>query len=822
MSLPRLGWRAGILGCLLGVVFLVLAWFIAPDPRERPPRASLPPTAAFYDRHGTLLYEAVDPQQGKGGFVPLRELPPHLAKATIATEDASFYVNPGIDPLAILRALWQNLSGNGIVSGGSTLTQQLARNLWMSPSERGEQTLWRKLREAALALRLAARLSKDEILELYLNSAPYGHQAVGIEAAAGIYFGKGARDLDLAESALLAGLPQAPSAYDPLADLSRAKARQRVVLSLMVKQGYIGEREAEAAAVEPLRLSTAAFPVRAPHFVAFVRELLEGRLGLDPARAGGLRVYTTLDLGLQEIGEATVARHVAALADQNVRNGALVALDPATGEILAMVGSADYFDHAIDGEVNVTLAARQPGSSIKPILYAAALESRAATAATVLYDVPTSFLTADGRSYAPENYDRAWRGPVSVRESLANSLNLPTVSLMQRVGVGAFLDVAQRAGLVTLASRSSGDLSLALGSGEVRLLDLASAYAALAAGGVARDPVAILRVEDGEGRVLWQAEPSPGRRVVSPEVAYLVTSILSDDAARSMAFGSDSPLRLSRPAAAKTGTTTDWRDNWTVGYAPDLLAAVWVGNADNSPMRGVSGISGAAPIWHDFMEESLKDRPVAEFSEPPGLVRREVCPETGELPSRWCPNRRIELFVEGTEPTATCSWHRSLRIDRSTGFLAAPGCPPELVEERVFQFVPPELQMWARERGIPEPPADGCPVHGPVAPESGGRPRLQFSSPSHGAVLQISPDLPLGLQRVEVAAAGAGLGSGVRVDLLVDGQPLARFDEPPFRTTWPLSPGRHLFRAEVLSPGGETLAWDEVSIVVEGEPLPMP
>ncbi|MHB1161083.1 MAG: penicillin-binding protein 1C [Chloroflexota bacterium] len=818
MPWTRLGWRVVLLAGLAVAAFLSLAWLLAPDPRGQIPRAPLPATAAIFDRHGTLLYEALDPLQGKGSFVPLRELPAHLLRATIATEDATFYSNPGVDPLAILRALWQNWRGEGIVSGGSTLTQQLARNLWMSPSERGEQSLWRKLREAALALRLSARLGKDEILELYLNSAPYGHQAVGVDAAARVYFGKSARDLDLAESALLAGLPQAPSAYDPLADLSRARARQRVVLSLMVRQGYIGEGDARVAAAEPLRLSTAAFPVRAPHFVAYVRQLMVEQIGLDPIQTGGLRVHTTLDLGLQEIAEATVSRHVAALADKNVRSGALVALDPATGGILAMVGSADYFDPAIDGEVNVTLAARQPGSSIKPILYAAALENRAATAATVLYDVPTSFLTADGKSYAPENYDRVWHGPVSVRESLANSLNLPTVSLMQRVGMGAFLDVAHRAGIATLSSRSAGDLSLALGSGEVRPLDLASAYASMAAGGVGRDPVAILRVEDPQGRVLWQPDASRERRVVSPQVAYLVTDILSDDDARSMAFGPSGPLRLSRPAAAKTGTTTDWRDNWTVGYTPELLAAVWVGNADNSAMRGVSGISGAAPIWHDFMEEALKGRPESEFREPPGLVRLEVCPETGELPSQWCPNRRVELFLEGTAPTASCSWHRPLRIDRSTGLLAGPGCPPELVEERVFQFVPPELQMWARERGVPEPTAEPCTTHGPADPDSGRRPRLLLTSPSQGGVLQITPDLPRELQRVEVAAAGSGLGSRVRVDLLVDGVPLATFEEPPYRATWQLSPGRHLFRAVALDPDGETLAWDELSITVEGSP----
>ena len=791
-------------------------WLVFSDIGLPLPSSLHPATVTLYDRHGALLYEALDPELEKATYVPLAELPMSLIRAAIATEDASFYSNPGIDPAALLRAAWQNFRDQGVVSGGSTITQQLVRNLWMTPEERSEQTIWRKLREAALALRLTARLSKDRVLEMYLNSTPYGHQAVGVEAAARVYFGKSARDLDLAESALLIGLAQAPGSLDPLTDLERAKARQKMVLSLMVKQGYVTREEADAAAAEPLRLSSVSFPVRAPHFVAYVRQLLADQLGLDPAVAGALRVYTTLDLGLQETAESTVGRYIAALADKRVTNGALVALDPSTGEILAMVGSADYFDEAIDGQVNVALALRQPGSAIKPILYAAALDGRAVTAATVLYDVPTSFLTADGKVYAPENYDRVWHGPVSVREALANSLNLPTVSVMQRLGVAAFLAVAARASLTSLASNSSGDLSLALGSGEVRPLDLASAYGALAAGGRRREPVAILRVEDAQGRVLWQAGAPREQRVVSPQVAHLVTDILSDNDARSLEFGPDSPLKLSVPAAAKTGTTTDWRDNWTVGYTPNLVTAVWVGNSDNSAMQGVSGISGAAPIWHDFMEEALKGRPVARFTEPPGLVRVEVCPDSGELPSRWCPARRTELFIAGTEPTNTCTWHRPLKIDRSTGLLAGPTTPPELVEERVYEFVPPELQAWARSVGIPDPPTGASPVQGQTSPPGGVQPRLVLTSPSTGTVLQISPDLPRALQKIEVAAAGSGLRSEVRVVLEMDGVSLAVFESPPYRATWQLQPGRHQLRAVALDPSGKVLAQDEGSIVVEG------
>ena len=817
-------WRRVVaLAVLLVATVLVAGWIVTFDPRAQLAVAPSPATTSIYDRNGALLYEALDPLRGKATFVSLKELPAHLIHATIATEDASFYSNPGVDPVAILRAVLQNWRSEQITSGASTITQQLARNLWMGPEERGESTLWRKMREATLALGLSVRLGKDEILELYLNSAPYGHQAFGVEAAARVYFGKSARDLDLAESAMLAGLPQAPSAYDPLLNLHAAKARQRAVLSLMVKQGYIGEADAATAAAEDVRLAAAPFPVRAPHFVAYVRQLLADRYRLDPEASRGLRVYTTLDLGLQEMAESAVKRHVAELADKNVTNGALVALDPDTGQILAMVGSADYFDRAIDGEVNVALSPRQPGSSLKPLLYAAAFD-QGFTPATVLYDVPTSFLTADGKSYSPENYDRVWHGPVSVRTALANSYNLPAVAMLQRIGVPTLLDVALRAGLSTLAARSSGGLSLALGSGEVRLLDLASAYAALDSRGIGREPVAVLRVEDGQGKVLMDGSSEPSRRVVSPQAAYLVTDILSDDAARAASFGTDSVLKLSRPAAVKTGTTTDWRDNWTVGYTPDLVTAVWVGNSDNTPMRDVSGISGAGPIWHDFMEEALKGRPVARFQEPAGLVQAEVCADSGELPSRWCPNRRTELFIDGTVPTKTCDWYVPVAVDRSTGQAAGPDTPPDRIEQRVFLVLPPELQEWGRARGVPEVPA-GREGEGPAraasAPAPGGPtsstgPRLLISSPSKGAVLQISPDLPLSLQRLEITGAGAGLPPGARVQFLVDGEALASFEAPPYRATWQLRPGRHVFVAQALAGNGPTLAQDEASVTVEG------
>lgn len=811
---PHSSWRIARIAIPLGIVLALGYWLLAVDPSGQPPGSPPPATTVFFDRHGSMLYEALDSEQGTASYAPLQDLPAHLLHATIATEDATFYSNPGVDPLAILRAVGQNLRSDDVVSGGSTLTQQLARNLWMTPSERADRSLWRKARESAMALRLSARLGKDKVLEWYLNTAPYGHQTVGVDAAARVYLGKRGRDLDLAEAALLAGLPQSPSLYDPFLDLPRAQARQRIVLSLMARQGYITEEEAAQAGAEPIRLASAPFPIRAPHFVALVQEVVAGDLGLDPEQAGGLRVYTTLDLGAQEVAESTVRRHIAGLSDQNVTNGALVAVEPGTGAILAMVGSADYFDRSIDGQVNVAVSARQPGSSIKPVLYAAALE-QGFTPGTILYDVPTAFVTGDGKSYAPENYDRAWHGPVSVRDALANSYNLPAVATLQRVGIPSFLNMAARMGLTTLASRGAADLSLALGSGEVRPLDLAMAYASLAAGGEARRPLAVTRVEDASGRLLWQAEPTKKWRVTSEQVAYLLTSILSDNEARSPSFGDISPLRLSRPAAAKTGTTTDWRDNWTAGYTPDLVAVVWVGNANNSPMRGVSGITGAAPIWHDFMEEVLKGRPPAAFQEPAGLERREVCPESGQLPSMWCPNRRVELFAPGTAPTQTCSWHQPFGFDRSTGLPAGPDTPAELVEQRVFEVVPPELEAWAREQGMPQPPAVLSVRDGRATQSGAERLRIALTSPARDAVFQISPDLPARLQKVNVAASASGLDGRSRIEIRVDGVLLASLEAPPFQVSWQLAAGRHRFRVAVLDAAGAVLASDEAEIAVE-------
>jgi 1A family penicillin-binding protein len=797
------------------------------------------PSSNIYDRHGRLLYEMPPPHTGSHSPVPLSDVPIALRQAIIATEDATFYDNPGVDAKAILRAVWINLRGGEVLSGASTLTQQLARNLLLSPEERYERTLYRKLREAILAWRISRQYSKDQILELYLNEIYFGNMAYGVEAAAQAYFGKPVRDLDLAECALLAGLPQAPAYYNPLENLEGAKARQAVVLDLMAKQGHITDAQARLANEEKLYFASAPFDIRAPHFVMYVRGLLEQELGLERLEQGGLQIYTTLDLDLNEAARDVMRYRLSRLAEcddqqancppggHNVRNAALVALDPQTGEILAMVGSPDYFSARIDGAVNGTTALRQPGSSIKPITYAAAFAQGDFTTATMMLDVRTSFLTAEGTAYVPMNYDLQFRGPVRLREALASSYNLVAVKVLDAVGIETMTGLARRLGITTFDDLEALGLAVTLGGGEVRLLEETAAYAAFANGGYAAQPVAIRRVEDEVGNLLWSQGDGLGSRVLDERVAYLVTDVLSDDRARIPSFGEASVLKLTRPAAVKTGTSTDYRDNWTVGYTPELVAGVWAGNADNEPMRDVSGISGAAPIWHDFMELALKGQPAKSFRQPEGLVEVEICALSGLLPGPDCPHRVTELFVQGTEPTETCTMHQRIAIDRTTGLRATSATPPERIVEQVYTILPPEAHDWARQQGIAQPPPASSAESSVSAPDNqmaqaaalGQAPstkvlRLTLSSPDNGSTFLLDGDLPRDAQRIAVSAYSSQDGSLREVTLWADGQLLAEFVAPPYKTLWQLEPGVHSFWAEGISTNGDQSKSEEVRITV--------
>ncbi|RPI87368.1 MAG: PBP1A family penicillin-binding protein, partial [Chloroflexi bacterium] len=601
------------------------------------------PSIRITDRNDRPLYEILPDGSGRHRYVGIESIPMELQLATVSTEDASFYTNPGLDLKGIIRAVWINLQGGETVSGGSTITQQVARNLLLSPEERFERSIRRKLRETILAWKITQEYSKDKILELYLNQMNYGAMAYGVEAASQTYFAKSVSDLDLAESALIAGLTQAPGLYNPYTDPEAAKKRQEVVLELMEKHGMIDAEQRVLAAAEKLIYTSTPYPIESPHFVMMVQSQLDAAIPEDVLRSTqGITVRTTLDLDWQRHAETIARRQLEALnnppageVSHNVHNAALVALDPVSGEVFAMLGSPDYFNAAISGAVNMATSPVQPGSALKPLIYAAAFDpdrEEPWDPATMILDVRTAFSTHSGVPYVPVNYDTRHHGPVLARDALGSSLNIPAVTALNHVGLEEMIALSKELGITTLKNPREYDLSLALGGGAVELIELTAAYGAFANGGYQVTPTIILDVRDANGDTLYIPQHHPRPKVLDERVAWLITDILSDDRARATGFGLNSALKLDRPAAAKTGTTTDFHDNWTIGYTPDLVVGVWVGNASHEPMRDVSGITGAGPIWHQFMRTVLAGTQEQAFKRPEGLIQVEVCSLSGLLP----------------------------------------------------------------------------------------------------------------------------------------------------------------------------------------------
>ena len=670
-------------------------------------------TTQIYARDGqTLLYELVDPQGGRRTVVDLNRMPKALRDATIAVEDANFYENPGVDLRGIVRALLQNYQSQDVVSGASTITQQLVRNVLLPPEERTQISFERKLREAILAFRVSRKYSKDQILGIYLNEVYYGNQAYGVEAAAQTYFGKHVWELNTAEASLIAGLPQSPTTLNPLTNLAGAKARQKVTLGLMAKFGFLTTAQAQAAYQAPLDFAPQAPGLIAPHFVFYVRQLLEQRYGPDVLYRGGLRVITSLDLHWQTEAQRIVRERMADLRTRNASNASVVMLSP-EGQVLAMVGSVDYNDKSIDGEVNVALAPRQPGSALKPIVYAAALQ-RGWTPATVLWDEPTEFKLADGQVYAPLNYDDSWHGPQRLRMALANSLNIPAVKAIDYVGVENFVEQAHAMGITTLNDTNAYGLALVLGAGEVKLLDLTNVYNTIRNAGLKRDPTPILKVTNSHGEVLENISEAPGRQVLGDhgqQIAYLLTDILSDNVARQYIFGPGNVMELpdGRPAAVKTGTSNDWRDSWAVGYTPDVTVGVWVGNSDGQPMQEVAGVNGAGTIWRAIMDAFHAGRPIEQFKQPSGVTKVTICADTGALAGDACPNRIDEKFVAGTEPKTSDVFFKTVKVAGDGSCLAAAYSPTGEVREQRFVVYPLQYQAWAAAHGISQPPTSYCP-----------------------------------------------------------------------------------------------------------------
>lgn len=773
------------------------------------------PSVRITDRNGGLLYEFIPAEGGRHAALSFASIPQCMKDAAIAVEDRNFYANPGVDLAGILRALWINLRGGETLAGGSTITQQVARNLLLG-EELGTRSPRRKIREMVLAWQMTRKLSKDEILALYLNQTYYGGMAYGIEAASQTFFGKSAAELTLPECALLAGLPQSPSRYNPFTDPEAARERQLVVLGLMEKDGYISEQERTLAEEATLRYTETPYPIRAPHFVWMIKSQLDaleadGKINL--AAQSGLIVRTTLDLRIQQIAEESVARQIKTLRDQspeqNVNNAAVVVLDPRTGEMLALVGSADYFNEDIAGAVNMATSPRQPGSAFKPFLYAQALDPRGAarwTAATPLLDVTTTFPTHEETSYTPKNYDGLEHGLVPVRLALASSLNIPAVITLQKVGIANTIHFAERLGIASLGDPNQYDLSLALGGGQMSLLELTGAYAVLADKGVKTDHPDLLDIRDADGNLLYESFPTPPLQILDPRVVWLLSDILADDAARSLGFGRNSTLKIDRPAAVKTGTTTNFHDNWTIGYTPDLVVGVWVGNSDYKAMKDVTGLTGAAPIWHETIRKTLEGRPKTDFVRPEGLVQAEVCALSGLLPTPDCGHTRTEWFIAGTEPAQPDNLYKRVAVDALTGALADDSTPAERRQTRIVLDLPIAAQPWARAQNLP------LLADIPSAGEADAQPQIALISPRPNSTYRLAPSFDASAQKLLIeAVAGTGIA---QVTIWVDGAPLAVLSSPPYRAWWQLSPGEHRFWVTGVTVNGETVASEVIVATV--------
>ena len=781
----------------------------------------LTPSVRITDRNGRLLYEIIPQTGGRNTVLSIETIPQCLKDATIAVEDKNFYGNPGVDLTGIIRALWLNLKGGETVAGGSTITQQVARNLLLTQDERAERTLRRKLREAVLAWQMTRKLAKDEILALYLNQINYGGMAYGVEAASQTYFGKSAKDLLLPECALIAGLPQAPGIYNPFTNPDLAKQRQGIVLGLMEKQGFITHEQAVSAETTPLSYNPAPYPIEAPHFIWIIKDRIDELISSGTLRTSqSLIVRTTLDLDAQHLAEDTLKRRIEGFKNEdnalshNVNNAALVVLDPRNGEILALVGSADFFDESIDGALDMATSPRQTGSAFKPFIYALALEPTRPnvwTAATPILDVSTTFTIRDGTPYTPLNYDEQEHGPIPVRTALGSSLNIPAVKTLQAVGIENTINLAHRLGITSLGEAGQYDLSLVLGGGQMSLLQLSTAYATLANNGYYTGNTSILDIQDADGNLLYTQERNQPLQVIDPRVTWLISDILSDDSARALGFGLNSTLKLDRTAAVKTGTTTNFHDNWTIGYTPDLLVGVWVGNSGYEAMHNVTGLTGAAPIWHEVMRGLLQGHPDQPFAKLDGLTQVEVCDISGLLPTSACQHVRTEWFIAGTEPTLTDTTYQQVWVDALTNSLANDSTPIERRRSIAVLDLPVEAQEWARAKGLPLLTDYLQASENVSQPEN----QLVLLSPHPNTIYRLDPNFDSTSQQLQIEAA-AGLGIS-QVTIWMDGNLLTTLASPPYQAWWTLSSGEHRFWAEGINADGDALTSGIVTVTVLGK-----
>ncbi len=744
------------------------------------------------DRNGLQLREFLNDEQGRGQWRQLDRIAPALVQATIAVEDKRFYHHIGVDPSAIVRALVEDVRAMRFVSGGSTLSQQVVRNVYHHT-----RSLRNKVLEIWLALRLERTMNKDEILEQYLNRAPYGNQLIGVEAAARHYFGKPAIALSIAESAFLAALPNSPSTLNPFRNPDAARPRQRLILGKMRTQEMISEDEYERALQQPLAINAPGSDFLAPHVVSMVVAELGGQRDVASIR-------TTIDYPMQQSIEYLLRGHLARLAGKNVTNGAVVVIENATGNVRALIGSADYFDEQHSGEVNGALALRQPGSAIKPFTYGTALEA-GHSPGTVLADIPLHIPDAGG-DYVPENYDRHYHGPVRVRIALACSYNIPAVRTLQFIGKENLIERLHLAGLDCInQSAEYYGFGLTLGNAEVTLLSLTNAYCAIANAGIwkAANLIESVRTVNGSSGLREMAQPP--RRLFDERVAFLLSNILSDPVARRPAFGN--AFHFPFVCAVKTGTTKDYRDNWTVGFTTRYTVGVWVGNFDGSEMRGVSGLAGAGQIFTDVMmmlHMPPRGFPPSEFTKPKGLVSIAICPLSGKLPTPQCGTSIREWFIRGSQPLEPCDVHRRFRCRDDDG---------ETID-RVFEVLPPEYAVWAAEEGIPLPPGNAIRLTGATSglKDDSVNPKklLSILSPNDGDLFKLDPTLRPEYQTVRILGFIPDRVSNVSV--VVDDKEFYRYDRRG--VWWNLKKGSHRLQL-VGTVRDARVESDKVVIVVE-------
>lgn len=773
------------------------------------PNISQAGTIKIWDRNSVLLYESAG-NVGKKNPVTYNKFSQHLIDAIISSEDETFWSNPGVDFRAMLRSLWEDIKARRVVSGASTITQQLVRSSIISPQQINSQRIIRKTREIFMALRLTATYSKKDILTMYLNQMYFGNLSYGVQAAASTYFDKDVSQLSLAESAFLAGLISSPNERNPFTNFKGAKGKQLQVLALMAKNGFISKDQLADAKQEKLALTDKKVDIKAPHFVHYVLDELDS---LSIKSNQGLNIYTTFDYPTFLLSEQISKLWVDRLKDEhNLSNAALVLINNDTGEILDMMGGIDYFDASHSGQVNMTVAPRQPGSALKPVTYATAF-MKGYTPATLIYDIKKVYKTRTGEGFTPNNYDGRYHGLVLAREALASSLNLPAVEMLNRVGINNFLKTARDLGISSLTQENRYDLSLTLGGGEVKLLDLTNVFASFARGGQYKPNFAIQKITDDSGKTLFKHQSTSGIQVLGKngnQIAYLITNILSDPKARILGFGEKNPLVLSRPAAVKTGTTTDWHDNWTVGYTPSYTVGVWVGNNDNQAMKNITGVVGAAPIWNQFFEEYLKGKPQEQFDRPVGIKEVEICKLSGELPDTLCPEKTTEIFINGTQPKTITKLFKKVQIDKKNGLLANNSCSKQFVEDKIFIDYPPEVYTWAiknEQEVIPTRFSPFCSGQMQTITKS----FLEITYPKEKTVFESAPLIVKNQSIVFEVNVSSNIN---KVLWYMDGLLIKETTNFPFNAVWNPLIGMHTIRAVGQISNGNKINSENINISV--------